>query len=252
MSPGWPFVERPGPAADRSRAFMSEAARLVLVRHAQASLGSEDYDRLSERGLRQAGRVAERLQASPALDDVFWSGTLRRHAQTLAPLDPPERALRRTCDLDEFSTAGLVRAALARARQGGMAVPPRHQLADPARHLPALLDWFPGVLAAWQAGRLDESYAGSWTGFRERVTRARPDWESSVAAGQRVVVVTSAGVIATVMAELTGRSLEWQRSLAVRLYNASVSELVPEAGQWRLARCNCTRHLGAEGLRTLA
>lgn len=231
---------------------MSEAARLVLVRHAQASLGSEDYDRLSRRGWAQARYLAERLVASPTRNDSFWSGTLRRHAQTLAPLDPPGSALRRTADLDEFSTAGLVRAALARARQIGMEVPPRHQLTDPVRHLPALLDWFPDVLAAWQAGSLDDSFAGPWSAFSERVARPQAHWKASVAAGERVIVVTSAGVIATVITQLTGQPLEWQRSLAVRLYNASISELVLEEGSWRLTLCNCTHHLSAADLRTLA
>lgn len=231
---------------------MSGPARLVLVRHAQASLGSEDYDRLSRRGEAQAQCLAEHLYPSPAGGDSFWSGTLRRHAQTLAPLEPPGRALRCTPDLDEFSTAGLVRAALAQARQLGMQVPPRHQLADPARHLPALLDWFPEVLAAWQAGRFDESFVGPWSAFSDRVVRPQAHWKASVAAGERVIVVTSAGVIATVITQLTGRPLEWQRSLAVRLYNASISELVLDEGSWRLTLCNCTHHLSAGDLRTLA
>jgi broad specificity phosphatase PhoE len=67
-----------------------------------------------------------------------------------------------------------------------------------------------------------------------------------------VIVVTSAGVVATLLASLARRDLGWQRALAVSLYNASVSELSLIDGRWEVEICNCTRHLEAEGLRTLA
>lgn len=226
-------------------------ARLVLVRHGQASLGTDDYDRLSETGHRQAGRVAERLAEHLPHSPSLWSGTLLRHRQTLAPLRG-EAEVVATENLNEFSTYGLVRAAVRQADALNLAVPPRDQLADPVTHLDGLLAWFPQVMAAWQAEALDDSEIGSWRAFRERVLEPRPRWASILKSGQSAIVVTSAGVIATLIAELTGRGLAWQRDLAVSLYNASVSELTLCRDAWRIETCNCTRHLEAEGLRTLA
>lgn len=228
-------------------------ARLVLVRHGQASLGSDDYDRLSERGHRQAARVAARLAGPLARGAVLWSGTLRRHGQTLAPLARarPDDVVRSE-DLNEFSTQGLVRAALSHSARLGLAVPPRHQLADPVMHLDVLLAWFPEVMAAWQDDGLVDPEIGSWAAFRERVLRPITQWEASLRAGTDVVVVSSAGVIATIVASLTEQDLAWQRNLAVSLYNASVTELTLAEGGWQVDVCNCTDHLQSDGLRTRA
>jgi len=227
--------------------------RLVLVRHGQASLGTDDYDRLSERGHRQAERVADRLAEHVAVGCELWSGTLLRHRQTLAPLVAAiDEEVLRCEDLDEFSTGGLVRAALRHAGRLGLDVPPRHQLLDPVTHLDVLLAWFPQVMAAWQDDELDDAEVGSWPAFRERVLRPRKHWEASLRAGRSVIVVTSAGVIATLVTALGGRDLDWQRDLAVKLYNASVSELALVDGAWQVEACNCTRHLEADGLRTRA
>jgi broad specificity phosphatase PhoE len=226
---------------------------LFLVRHGQASLGSDDYDRLSERGHRQAVHVAGRFESHLAGRPQLWSGTLRRHRQTLSPLTSArEASVWRTADLDEFSTGGLVRAALRHADRLGLAVPPREQLADPVVHLDRLLAWFPAVLSAWQEAAFEDEEVGTWAAFLERVMRPAARWADELAAGRSVIVVTSAGVIATLAASLSGQALSWQRSLAVRLYNASVTELTLAEGAWRLGRFNCTRHLEAEGLRTLA
>lgn len=227
--------------------------RLILVRHGQASLGSDDYDRLSERGHRQAERVAERLSDAMTERPALWSGTLLRHRQTLAPLAASdERNVLLTEDLNEFSTYGLVRAAVRQAERLGMVLPQRHQLADPVAHLDVLLAWFPQVMAAWQDEALEDAAIGSWSAFRERVLRARGRWEACLHSGQSVIVVTSAGVISTVIAALSGCDLARQRELAVNLYNASVSELSLVEGTWQIETCNCTGHLESEGLRTLA
>jgi broad specificity phosphatase PhoE len=228
-------------------------ARLILVRHGQASLGSDDYDRLSERGHRQARLTAGRLSEVLQLGTKTWTGTLRRHRETVAPLQAlVEPALKRTEDLNEFSTAGLVRAALRDADALAIPKPRRAHLLDPVAHLPDLLEWFPEVLVAWQERGMVDAEIGSWGQFHERVTRARSEWEATAREGSDVVVVSSAGVIATLAASLAGHDLAWQRALAVRLYNASVTELAYESDGWTLLRCNCTEHLDAEGLRTLA
>jgi broad specificity phosphatase PhoE len=64
-------------------------ARLCLVRHGQGSLGTADYDRLSELGQRQAVLLGERIGADYAGQAwQVWSGSLKRHRQTLAGLAP--------------------------------------------------------------------------------------------------------------------------------------------------------------------
>ncbi len=57
--------------------------QLYLVRHGQASLGADDYDQLSPLGALQAQRLGEHWRAQGLRFDAVFTGTLKRHAQTL-------------------------------------------------------------------------------------------------------------------------------------------------------------------------
>ena len=235
----------------RSEAAGVSSPRLVLVRHGQASLGAQDYDRLSELGQRQADQTGRRLASVLAAQPVFWTGTHRRHHQTATAL-APDAVPKGVAALDEFSTFGLVRAAVVEADRLGLQRPDDAVLNDPRNHLQPLLDWFPEVLGAWQDGRLAAPDIDPWADFQQRVMSPVDGWRKSLCDGRSVVVVSSAGVISTLVAELAGRDLNYQRQLAVTMYNASVSELCLTVDGWRVNTVNCIEHLDAEGLVTLA
>ena len=57
---------------------------LYLVRHGQASFGAEDYDNLSELGVKQSVRLGEYWRGKGLKFDAALVGTLKRHAQTYA------------------------------------------------------------------------------------------------------------------------------------------------------------------------
>ncbi len=234
-----------------SEAAPGSSPRLVLVRHGQASLGAQDYDRLSELGQRQAEHTGRRLASVLATQPGFWTGTHKRHHQTAAAL-APNAVPRGVPALDEFSTFGLVRAAVTEADRLGLQRPQDAVLTDPRNHLQRLLDWFPEVLGFWQDGRLAAPDIVPWADFQQRVMSPVDVWCETLRAGRSVVVISSAGVISTLLAELSGRDLTYQRQLAVTLYNASVSELHLTADGWRVNAINCIEHLDAAGLVTLA
>lgn len=235
----------------RDRWRQGPGTRVILVRHGQARLGSSDYDRLSPTGRLQAARVRKRLADVLAGEHILWSGTLNRHRQTSAVL-APGREPGESDALDEFPTFALIRAALEQAGRLGLKQPAAHELADPVNYFQNLLEWFPDILEAWQGERLVSEEIGRWSGFRERVLRPVAEWRRNLEAGRNVVVISSAGVISTLVAELTGSDLARQRRLAVTMYNASVSELWPVSGGWESGSVNCIEHLDQARLRTLA
>lgn len=234
----------PVPAADDG----DGSARLVLVRHAQGSLGTDDYDRLSPVGHAQAeilGRhLQDRYDAGPLV-----RGALRRHRETAERIGRDHRI---DDDLNEYRVDHLLEAAFDPASGLDMTPPPDEARADPVAYLQTFLDLFPDVLAAWQGERLACPVNGSWAGFDERVRRAGRRLEAGLENADCVIAVTSAGVISTLAAALLGRDLAWQRRLNVELYNASVTELHrDEKGQWHAERLNCVAFLPSEQ-RTLA
>ena len=60
---------------------------LYLVRHGQASFGAADYDQLSDLGQRQCERLGAWFKANGIAFDAVLSGTLKRHAQSLAAIE---------------------------------------------------------------------------------------------------------------------------------------------------------------------
>ncbi len=228
-----------------------EFRRLLLVRHAQGSLGSSNYDQLSELGYRQAGHLAAHLERELQTASIVH-GSLQRHRQTAARI----RTLavdRVDPDLDEYRVDHLLQAALARAGELGMKPPDPAAFSDPRRHLDVFLDLFPRVLCAWQETELECRNNGPWRDFRARVDAAGRRLAADLQRFETVVAVTSAGVISTLAAGLLERDLGWQRRLNVTLYNASITELRhSDANGWTAVVINDVAHLAADDLQTLA
>ncbi len=222
--------------------------RLLLVRHAQGSLGTDDYDRLSPTGHAQAGKLGEHLRGIDGARRIVRGG-LRRHRETAESI-----AERHDVDeqLDEYRVDHLFQAAYDPASGLDLERPPAEAVADPAQYLQLFLDVFPEVLAAWQSARLRCPVNGSWAAFDERVRRAGDRLVGGLDEAGTVTAVTSAGVISTLAAALLVEDLAWQRRLNVALYNASVTEFHRQPdGRWHVERINCVEHLQA-GERTLA
>ena len=137
-------------------------AELILIRHAQASFGAADYDVLSERGHRQARALGLALKAHGTRPDAVFTGTQRRHRETLAGL-AEELVLPAASahpGLDEFDAGALLL-----AHNDGAVPDDLHS--DRRVFFRALRD----AVVAWQAGGLaaaPETYAA----FRARVAEA--------------------------------------------------------------------------------
>lgn len=235
---------------------MSESnRRLLLVRHAQGSLGTENYDRLSKIGFRQAEYVGRHLETEIEAAAMV-RGELQRHRQTADYLGGLGTC-RTDPDLNEYRVDHLLAAAFERADELALDAPGPTALADPVAYLDTFLALFPRVLEAWQTERLDCAVNGRWSAFSQRVDAAGHRMSLMLDEAGTVVAVTSAGVISTLAASLLGHDLAWQRHLNVTLYNASVTELRlgerPDgSGRWSVSRLNCVAHLPPGELHTLA
>ncbi|MEM7054822.1 MAG: histidine phosphatase family protein [Pseudomonadota bacterium] len=225
---------------------------LFLIRHAQGSLGTDDYDRLSATGLQQAGILRQHLQYVHKGQCDILRGDLRRHRQTAEAI-ADSAPIKIDADLNEYRVDGLLAAAFADPERLDIRAPGREALADPKAYLDTFLALFPEVLAAWQERRLECLLNGQWQAFHARVRSAAQRLQANMQTAETVLAVTSAGVISTMVADLLGHDLAWQRKLNVALYNASITELaLDDHGQWQLKRLNCIAHLPQTELRTLA
>ncbi len=230
--------------------------RLILVRHAQASIHEEDYDQLSELGERQAENLARHWAESGIRLNAVYRGTLQRHRQTLEPmadafaaigLDWPEARVME--ELDEHQGPEVFDDALpALASEdprvaGWVASPP----ADKEARVRAYLELYRQVTLRWVRGRLPAAGREDWGAFRRRVeegiegilARARGEQRS----GQTVLAVTSGGPVAAALGMVLelGDEKVLEASWVVR--NTSVSEFLFSSDRFSLRTFNALPHL---------
>jgi broad specificity phosphatase PhoE len=217
-------------------------AELFLVRHAQASFGADDYDRLSELGHRQSRWLGEYFAERDIRFDRVVTGTLRRHRETLAGIaeggaalaDPIEHA-----GLNEYEAELLLRAWLA-----ATGTPPPAPGTDRRDHFRVLRE----ALQAWIDGGVDLSphlaFADFVTGARAglEVARADPD-------ARRVLLVSSGGPIATLIASALGTDLRAMVNLNLQMGNAGFSEFRFNARVLHCVSFNNIPHMDAPGRR---
>ncbi len=191
-------------------------ADLYLIRHGQASFGSDDYDRLSELGLRQSRWLGEYFRRREIEFDRVICGGLRRHRQTAeciceAFASPPAIEVHR--GFDEFDFQAL----LARYRE----VYPEHGALDwdNAREVYRRLRC---AMLAWAEGRLSPSdRLESWSDFSRRVAEALA-FARRRAQGA-TLVCSSGGPISMALSQWMGFGADTVVKLNLQMRNASMT-----------------------------
>jgi broad specificity phosphatase PhoE len=200
---------------------------LILLRHGQAAFGAERYDALSDLGRQQAERAGLYLAGRGSAYDRVWIGPRDRHRLTgRHALEPAALDWQGEAEpmLDEFAEGQQILAA-AQQRQGVVLVGPgalRGRQA--ARH-------YAQEIEAWAAGISRIPGVPSPADFRASVAAWLDRALASPAAGQRVLVVTSGGVIAALMCQALGLPDAYLSHFMHAIYNASVTEFAFSAGR---------------------
>ena len=224
-------------------------SELLVVRHAQAAFGAENYDQLSPLGHRQAALLGEYLATVHAPFAAVACGGMRRHRETLdaieaagARLGHPVVEARCIAGLDEFDHRDVL-AAFARlhpadptvvATQGGT-----------SRDMRAVYFFLRAGLRAWASGSLDHAVREPWSAFKQRVRAAGRELAALGEQHERLLVVTSGGV----MAQLAAAALDTPDASAVELNlairNSAICEFRAHDGALHLASWNTLPHLAS-------
>jgi len=208
---------------------------LYLVRHGQASFGADDYDQLSELGRRQSEQLGRHWAERCLAFDAVITGTLRRHRQTWEaiaagagwqhqPLPWP--------GLNEYDSHAVIRSIYTQP----LARPDTPELYR--HHFRLLRDG----LAQWMAGTVSPRGMPSYLEFVAGVTSAL-DHVRQQHQGQRVLIVSSGGPIATAVGHVLGLSPERTIDLNMRIRNSAVTEFQFSPKRHTLLTYNTLPHL---------
>jgi len=229
-------------------AIIGAMATLTLVRHGQASFGAQDYDQLSARGEQQCQLLGEYWRARGRRFDAVLTGTLKRHAQSLAAIDAglggalPIAHL--DAGLDEYNSEALIRA-----------LRPDQPLAKPktAQEVKAWFRVLREALRAWGAGAIEPAGMKRYVEFSAGVADALE--QVRLSGREEVLIVSSGGPISTAVAQVLGAPFDAAIEMNLRLRNSALSEFSFNPKRHVLHSFNQLPHLDspdAAGLETYA
>lgn len=206
-------------------------SHMTLIRHGQANTHAKDeasYDKLSDLGHQQAQWLGEYLQDTQAHYTRVYCGTMRRHMETAQSLGADRYGeIVQDERLNEFGYFALE---LAMFEQKGLARPTSRE--EFARHMPQ-------TFAAWSRDELVD-IPESFAAFNTRISAAIADiLEGSGPA----LVVTSAGVISTVLRNTLQLGEESWARMCLAIYNSSMHNVQSFMGTPLLTQFNGIPHL---------
>lgn len=213
-------------------------AELFLVRHGQASFGSDDYDQLSDIGIVQSQLLGQHFESLGQTFDLCVTGDMKRHHQTadgifsFARLDG-ERKVHR--GWNEFDFESVIKAYLL-----------KNPSQQPTNNAPRAVYYrlLKSAMHDWSSGILKDGLPESWEEFTGRVNDARNQILDSNC--KRVLVATSGGAIAIKLMLLLGVNAAQAIDFNLQIKNTSVNHFFFSSKGFQLSTFNGISHLESE------
>lgn len=214
-------------------------AELYLIRHAQASFGTSDYDRLSPLGCRQAGALGEYFRDCAIHFDAVYSGELERQRKTakivlgLQPdnvhheIDPRLNEI----EIDKVFEHLVPQLVETSSNLENFVKEGKHSSKDYQKALEI-------VFKHWVTSDKDYPNLQSWAEYSGNVHRALAEIVANEGSGKTVGVFTSGGTIATVVAHVLGVTGNQVYNFYEPLMNCSVTRLLYSGEKMSLSSFN--------------
>jgi broad specificity phosphatase PhoE len=216
---------------------------IYLVRHGQAAFGTDHYDRLTDLGVAQARLLGGYFGRRNIHFDAVFTGTLRRQTETAQGIfeGHPEFGkplLKETFPgLDEYKPEAIMMAltgtfpapAVAAARRDPVVV---------REHFRVLRE----ALLAWAEDRTQPEGMPVWQAFQDSAVAALVEARQRFPDGN-VLIVSSGGPIAAVVAATLNAPPATAVELNLRIRNSSLSEFAATPRRHHLISFNGLPHL---------
>jgi broad specificity phosphatase PhoE len=225
--------------------------RLLLIRHGQAAAFSDDSDRLTELGTRQAQVLGEVFAREKLPIDVVVKGSLRRHAQTEAEVAKAYTAAglawpvaKVRPEWNEYDAGGIM------SKLGDALEKKDPKFAQQVAEFQAAFEgpernrffqrMFESLMTRWVGGDLLAEGVESFAIFHARVVKGLEQVLSE--GGGTVAVFTSGGPIGTCVQHALRSPGEVAIELNWRVRNASITEFLFGKGRVSLDSFNSVAH----------
>jgi broad specificity phosphatase PhoE len=214
-------------------------ASIYIIRHGQASFGSDDYDKLSPLGCRQAEVAGWYLRDQGIEFDAVYSGDLKRQQKT-AQLASASQSAQVPHHIDtrfnEIDNDAQLKHLLPIVMQRNPAI---KALVDSgltdSKHYQKVID---AVFNYWVSPECDVAELQSWQDYSGGVRAALQDVIETQGSGKTLGIFTSGGTIATLVSQVLGLGGEHAYRFYEPVFNCSVTQLFYSRGRVSLSYFN--------------
>jgi broad specificity phosphatase PhoE len=224
---------------------------LYLVRHGQASFGTDNYDQLSPAGREQVQLLAAYFRDTGERIDRIYSGSLNRQRETadiLAAALTPQEPVRIDAAFDEYDGDVILHAFAASLSDAQRTAAGWPQLRTQRRAFQLFLE---RAARAWVDARITADDLVPWHSFHGRIIGALGHIMREEGRSKTLILSTSGGVIGTLVAHVFGLANHAGIELNWAVHNASITRLLYSAERITLSMFNALPHLDCEGHRAL-
>jgi broad specificity phosphatase PhoE len=235
--------------------------RLLLIRHAQASLHDQNYDKLSAIGEEQARRLGQYWVRQKVVFDRVYTGPRLRQRDTGrivagayrdAGLPFPESVVIQ--EFDEYQGGAVLEHGLPRLLDTNSEFRELHQAfqnsSSSDQRSVNFEKMFEMLITKWSAGEIVLPPVESWPEFCARVDLGLSQCMSANGRGQRLAVFSSAGLIGVAMRRAFHLSPQDTLRATWTVRNCSYSEFLFSKDRFSLSTFNAFPHLDDVSLLT--
>jgi broad specificity phosphatase PhoE len=232
--------------------------RLFLVRHAQASFLSQNYDQLSAVGETQARLLGEYWAQRHVVFDRVCTGPVLRHRRTAELVGEAYRKGGRDFpspsvvdEFDEFQGDAVLSQSLPELVANNDRIRELHsalQNSGAEAKRAAFQRLFQAVISLWVSGKIAPRGVEPWQDFCARVNRGLSAFLAKSRKGEMAVIFTSGGPVSVAVQRALHLSLQDTLRVAWMPRNCSFSEFLFSGDRFMLSSFNSFPQLDNESL----
>jgi broad specificity phosphatase PhoE len=217
---------------------------LYLIRHGQASFGTDNYDRLSAVGEEQARELGRYFAGSGERIDHIYSGSLRRQTQTAeiitSELGAAAPAISIEPAFDEYDSDVILQTFAKSLSPEQLAAAGWPELRHDRKKFQFFLE---RAARAWVEAQIEAEEMTPWHGFHGRISKALENIMRAHGRSKTLLLSTSGGVIGTIVAHVLGLSNHMGIELNWAVHNASITRLFYSSEKVSVSMFNALPHL---------
>ena len=235
--------------------------RLLVVRHAQASFLSQNYDQLSELGEKQSRLLGEYWARHRIVFDRVCTGPANRHQQTAQIVreaclknghDFPEPVM--MDEFDEFHGDAVLSKSLPQLLSNNPRICELHNAMQNSRteneKRANFQRLFEAVISMWARGEIAPQNVETWQDFCTRVNRGLASFLADGKKGEAAAIFTSGGPVSMAVQRALHLSAQDTLRTAWMARNSSFSEFLFSGERLTLSSFNSFPHLDDDSLLT--